>query len=231
MFGCRRGFHQGFRYSSKNSGDCPSPDTADGQGLITRVPALCSFVLIALLAGCSSDDDGDSGGGAAETAGDLVGVSDPAPDGGTPADTFTVDEALGTWVLGCQATPSTEAPYITSRLDMAPDTAQLNLSVFTDSACTNRTAETITEFSVEFFADSTTTALGEANHINLTAESITINGVTVSAGTNSVRYDIILVTNDSLYLGDLVNSGNGSSPETRPTELNQSQFFVMGDAG
>lgn len=204
------------------------------------LPVLALVAATTVLASCSSSDDDDGVDSSddlntSDPAGengdiDSSGTSGPAP-GSNPEDLFLLEGVDGTWVQGCQPTPAEQVPHATSRLDITVDTAQLTLSAFSDAGCTTSLGVTVTDFSVVYSPDTTTTALGEANHVDLTVESINLNGVTLSAGVNAIRYDIILMTNNSLYLGDLVNSGDGSTPEARPTELNQLQFFTQGDAG
>lgn len=191
------------------------------------VPNVAVAPLLVLLAGCGNGNDKNASGGG-DSLTDIFGIEDTGP-GDSQADETTFTDVGGRWVQGCLAGHTGEAPFTTSRLEIGILDAQLVQSVYSDAPCTERTSETITDFDVTFLFDRTTTQLGDANHINFVAESVTVDGEPDSSAVGDGRYDIFLMINETLYFGDRVNSGDGTTRETRPTELDQIRFYTRPD--
>jgi hypothetical protein len=68
-------------------------------------------------------------------------------------------------------------------------------------------------------------ALGDASHADITTESATLDGESVSDalsslfGLNETTFDILLIDNNILYAGDIDGDLDGSTEALRPTEL------------
>ncbi|MBX2880374.1 MAG: hypothetical protein KTR32_10605 [Granulosicoccus sp.] len=173
-------------------------------------------VLSAFIVACDSNDDQDSD--ANMTIADPA-VSGPAPTmpapGSSPDDLIRLDGLDGSWVQNCLAIDSQETPYISSSLSVSLDSATLTVNNFSDSACSDMTSTSTAELSLLFSAETVTSSLGEATHVEITNEQ-----------TNAVRFDLMLIINDSLYFGDLSNGLDGSTIELRPQQLDQIGFYV-----
>ena len=73
--------------------------------------------------------------------------------------------------------------------------------------------------------------MGEAQHIDVTPIRAEADGRAVpsylmkSTGLSNVSYDLVLVSNGKLYRGR-TGGGEGSTPQTRPTELDTVTFLI-----
>ena len=185
----------------------------------THRPFLLLPVACALLVGCSSSDDSPAN----ET-------SAPAPgDNGSPTVLTKFD---GTYLDSCQLSDE-EAPsegYEVVTGTIAGDTGTITVLNYTDDACTQpgSPAESVIQTSIVYPGGTVQTALGEADFVNVTPESVQYDGQAPTAeemqqlnnaGAFDTTYDILLLDGSSLYSGDIDGDLNGVSEATRPNTL------------
>lgn len=176
---------------------------------------LMTILIITGIQGCDSDNDP-----VVETTTTM-----PAP-GANPTDDITMDGLAGTWTRGCTALADS-SNYSTTQLDIADNVSTLTESFFTDNGCSTAAspAVVITDSSLVFDNTMATTTLGQANLVESTVESKTIDGASDTDGINTVTYNIMLITNNTLYYGDTSGDNNGSTAALRPTTLDQTYTF------
>lgn len=164
------------------------------------------------LYGCDSDDDDASANSD---------TSMPAP-GETPTDPVTVDGLAGQWATACAAMADS-AEYSSATMTIADNVATITESFFTDNACATAAspAVVVSDNSLVFDNSTSTTSLGEASNFESTVESKTVDGTPDNENVNTVVYDILLITNDTLYFGDKTGENNGTSATLRPQTLDQ----------
>jgi len=108
---------------------------------------------------------------------------------------------------------------------------------YTDDNCTIPATPAVIEFinNVVFTGGTTETDLGLAQHMDFTLQRATFDGVEASEadlldlqdiGAFDTTYSLALISDAKLYLADESGAEDGSSPETRPTKLDTSEFFV-----
>jgi len=143
----------------------------------------------------------------------------------------------GSWLLSCRLID--EGPmYETIQFNIQDDVFEVLGSEFTDSACTipEPFSAVITTISV-VYSGTTETGLGTATNIDGTVESVAISGLEELGsdldGTGEMFLDILLVMDNSLFLGLTENSGGGSGNDTgpeainpRPVQLDQTLEFI-----
>jgi len=69
----------------------------------------------------------------------------------------------------------------------------------------------VTENSLVFDNTTSNTSLGDASNLESTVESRTVDGVSSTDGINAITYDILLITNNTLYFGDKSGENNGTT--------------------
>ena len=170
-----------------------------------------------LLSGCSSDDN------SSDTS------TMPAP-GTAPEDTVTLEGLDGNWAKACMA-HATDATYSTATLVAADNVVTITDSVFTDSGCVTPASPATIESQRSLVFDGTTsnTSLGDASHVTWTVESKTINGVQDTASTNESAFDLMLITNNTLYFGDRSGANDGSTEALRPSTLDETAIFTLSE--
>lgn len=180
----------------------------------------------AMLAACSSDDDDDNNGddGAGDTSTPVDG--DNTGDTGNSGGLSGLD---GTWVQACLADDpdDAESEYSTGQSVFNGNMVTVTEMTYTDSGCTIAAdpAVIVIESSFVFPGGTTTTALGDATHIDVTIESVTLDGEPLSdefsdlIGLNDIEYDLVLIDNDMLYVGDTDGDLDGSTEALRPNAL------------
>lgn len=179
---------------------------------LRNITSVLVVVLVTALYGCDSDDNALT-----DTSASM-----PAP-GETPVDPITVDGLAGQWQRPCAAS-TTSADYSTADMTIADNVATITQSIFTDSACTTPAspAVIVTENSLVFDNTTSNTSLGDASNLESTVESRTVDGVSSTDGINAITYDILLITNNTLYFGDKSGENNGTTTTLRPLTLDQS---------
>lgn len=178
---------------------------------IRNKTTLLAIIVFTALYGCDSDDSP-----ASDTS-----TSMPAP-GETPGELVTVAGLDGLWKRACTASASS-SEYSSAEMNIAENVATITESYFTDSACSTpaSTAVVVTENSLVFDESVTATALGDANNVESTVESKSVDGSNVTEGVNVVTYDLLLLTNNTLYFGDKSAEGSGTTEALRPSTLDQ----------
>lgn len=177
---------------------------------------LCALLFALGLSACDSDDN------TAETNSSML-----AP-GATPGDEATLEGLDGNWATGCLAS-SGDATFTTTTISVADNVASVTQSIFTDNACTTAAtpASIVTDRSLQFDGETSNTSLGDASNVVWTVESRTVDGTPDSDGVNNMVWDIMLITNDTLYFGDRSGSNDGSTEALRPNTLDEVNIFTM----
>lgn len=180
---------------------------------IKQSTSLIAFALVVFLTGCSSDNDNNSS--------DDTSTTQPAP-GENPTDAITMDGLAGQWSRTCSAVADS-VEYSSAELNVADNVATVTESFYTDSACTTAAspAMVVTDNSLVFDDTTTSTSLGNANNVESTVESKTVDGTAATDGINVITYDIMLITNNTLYFGSKADANNGSTEALRPQTLDQ----------
>jgi len=195
--------------------------------MIKHLTGCTISVLLALsIVACSSDDDDPSDSGETSTPTDS--------NGGGPTINTAFD---GTWTQGCTADdpedPETE--YETTTLTIAGDVSTANVQFFSDSECqtpsTGFQTGTITS-SIVYPGAVTTTTQGDATHIDVTVESLLLDGepppeaLAAFSPVGEITYDLALIEGDTLYAGDDSGEFDGSTAALRPTQLDTANTFT-----
>ncbi len=186
-------------------------------------PSVKSLLMLplaaALVVGCSDSNDSP----ADET-------SAPAPNGGTPPTVLTKFD--GSYTEACTASDPNDASQgsevITTTI--AGDSGTLRLFSYSDADCAvpDTPAELVSEISISYPGGTVDTDLGTADFINVTPESVTVDGQPPTAeqmtqlnalGIFDTIYDIALLDGSSLYSGDTSGDMDGTTADNRPTTL------------
>jgi len=176
-------------------------------------------VAIALLTGCSSSDDTPAN----ETSSPSM---NPGP---SPTVLTTYDgEFLKACATDDPADPSVGSEVVS--ITISGDTAVSRTFNYSDAACQTpgAPAEIVFELSVAYPGDTVETLQGSADAVNVTVESVTLDGQMptaeeqarlVATNTYATQYDIFLLQDSSLFSGDTDGELDGSSEENRPDSL------------
>jgi hypothetical protein len=180
---------------------------------IIAILALTSLSLV----GCSSSSNSNSDGG-------VVGA-----------------QFNGNWAQACEVEgdpANANAEYSTITGSLNGSSATYVTTYYEDMNCTvpveDEQVVTITA-SLVYPGGTTTTALGEATHVDITTTGIRYDGVEPSAeeraqleaaGFFDTEYDLILELNNQLYFGDYTANFAGRTPETRPIEIEANPLFM-----
>lgn len=198
------------------------------------VAGIFAFGLAAGLAACGSDDDDDSSGtdssGAdtdlSDTGANPAGTSSPAP-GTTPAELVSAFD--GTWVSNCTQELSVTGFSEYQRITLVADADLLTRTVnsYTDTDCSVAAvpAVAISENSMQFPEGEVTTTQGPAAFVDITQESIEVDGFDASALQQTIGFDVeyniyVVGVDGRLYFGV-----PALSAETRPDVLNTDVYF------
>ena len=179
-----------------------------------KYTATALMISIYALTGCDSSDNS-----AVETS------TMPAPNQ-NPEDAVTLEGLDGQWNSACTAIADNSL-WSTANYSVADNVGTMTERFYTDNACSTDAspAITITENSLAFNGEVSSTSLGDASQVETTAESITTDGEAVSDAVNTITYDIMLITNNTLYFGDKSGAMNGSSADLRPESLDQMRTY------
>jgi len=172
----------------------------------------------ALVVGCSDSNDSPAN----ET-------SAPSPEGEQATVLTKFD---GTYLDTCELVDDNdrdEGSQVTS-ITIAGDTGSLRFFYYTDAACTSPDvpAEAVADISLAYPGGTVQTALGVADFVNITLETVLYDGVPATAeqiqqlnqeGALDTRYDILLLDDSSLYAGDDSAELDGGTEATRPNTL------------
>lgn len=186
----------------------------------TMTFSLRSVVLLPLaaayLVGCSSSSDSPASG-----------TSTPGPDGGDPPTVLT--KFNGTYLEACAVADELfpEDGSEVTTIVISGDSASTTILSYTDAACTipDIPAEAVLTLSIAYPGGTVVTDMGTADFVDITTESILIDGVAPSAAQLATfdvlgtTYDIALLNGSSLFLGDDTGELDGESAETRPDTL------------
>jgi len=182
-----------------------------------RTMSAC-LVSLALLAGCSNDKDPDPTDPSSE-------ISGPAPDQGPGPQPLSQYD--GNYAYPC-VPPTDLDPGELVELSIQGDTATLTATAFSDAECTQPGDTATQTFSLVYPGGTTDTPRGSADHVDITLESIEINGEPASAefiqgfeqeGEFDTFYTIVLIDGASLFIGIDGEVNDGTSPELRHTEI------------
>lgn len=157
--------------------------------------------------------------------------------GGTDnQNTSAVTQFDGVWKTLCfQGVPSGSFETLTTINGTSYVADEFN---YTDIDCSVPASPNVVrrQVSVVYLQEQTLTDLGNATHINVNVESITLDGAPPSdaqmdeltaAGAFDTIYNLLLVNNDKLYAGDENDELDGSTPEKRPTDIATGDDFIQ----
>lgn len=138
---------------------------------------------------------------------------------------ITLEGLDGSWSQACLA----DSTLFTVAVMIAENVATLTESFFTDSACDTAAspASIETQRSLVFDGTTTITATGEASNVEWMVESKLVDGVADFNDLNNAVYDVMLIANNTLYVGDRSGSNDGSAEALRPTALDQNNIFTL----
>lgn len=172
----------------------------------------------ALVIGCSDSDDSPA-----------TQTSQLGPNGETPTVLTKFD---GSYLGACELSDEEDPTdgFEISSVTVAGDSGSIQSFNYTDDACTTpgTPAETMLEISIAYPVGTVQTALGVADFVNITPESITFDGQAPTPEQMQVlgltaifdtSYDILLIDGSSLYAGDDSGELNGETEATRPNTL------------
>ena len=138
----------------------------------------------------------------------------------------------GSYLGGCEQSdeedPTDGFEIISSKID--GDSGSIKAFNYTDEACAtpDMPAETVLELSIAYPGGTVQTALGTADFIDITPESITFDGQAPTpeqmqllgqSGAFDTYFDIVLIDGSSLYLGDDSGELDGETAAKRPNTL------------
>jgi len=198
-----------------------------------HVKTTAILITSALMAGCSGSDD-------------VVELADPETLSEIPESTLPTDgDASGQTSMPAPGTDPSDAPQPLTRFDgnylractlvneldggvwevnelsIQGDTGASTLTQYSDSECTQPTLIEITTFSFIYPGGTANTALGVADFIDVTIEGETLDGVDVFSDMTQL-FDLILLDGNSLFVGLTTEELDGSTPETRPVDIDES---------
>jgi len=153
--------------------------------------------------------------------------------GSSTAPIIPVDEKYkGNYLFPCSPIEELGETFETQSLEIMGTTGSSTTLQYSDAECTQpfeNGDQTVLTYSFEYPGGTTETALGIADHINITVESALVNGIEPSPelelGIGNTTYDIVLLNGAMLHFGgsDTETSGDASNDgltaETRHTML------------
>lgn len=188
-------------------------------------PSLLLALTCAWVVGCSDSNDP----AANETS--MLG-----PGGDTPT---VLSSYNGTYLQACTLDdpqdPSAGAGVTT--IVIAGDLATTTILNYSDEACTAPTvpAEVTIQASIAYPGGTVQTDLGVADFVDLTPESVLVDGQSPSAeemtlltqlGLLNPFFDILLLDGSNFYVGDTSGELDGESEANRPTALDLDDVFI-----
>ncbi len=205
--------------------------------MVYQKAGLTSVMLASALyvVGCGGSDNNNNNNNV--EAGDNSGMTSMPVNGGggtnEGAGTDSTGMLNGTWVSDCDSGEVTTATFSGNAVTAVE-------REYLDVDCTQPDPEGTlleTQASVSFPQGSVSTSVGTAYFINVTPEGYSVNGVPFTAeeiqsfgdfGSFDTDYSIYAIANDGrLYFGDDPDNFDvGSSPATRPTEVDQTYGFT-----
>lgn len=183
------------------------------------------------ISACGSDND------------DMPATDSNTSDGTSmPADNddnapLILTDFDGTWVGTCDLIDPADDSSLSEILtiSIAGDVANSTQQYFTDSTCETANDNPQTRevsWSITYPGATTVTALGEATQLNRTIEGLTFDNEALTpeelaeAPLGVVVYDIALLIDDTLYIGDRDGELDGSTAGLRPTILDEVIVFT-----
>ncbi len=205
--------------------------------------ALAAVMVSSMVAmGCSSSNRGDSEEGG-DTGGATAGTTGGTDTGGTTGETgggTGIAEFDGNWTQPCEGDGDgvfEDEAWEVVNLAISGGTVTSDNFTYTDSACTIPDVPALVTITatLEYPGGTSNTSLGVARHVNATTTEVLIDGAAPtteqeaffqSLGTYDTEYDLILISSDNLYLGELTDLNDGETEATRPIDIDQDDFFV-----
>jgi len=181
------------------------------------------LVASALLIGCSSNSSDNSDLENQGLESDQTSIPAPGTDPNGGPQPLT--QYNGNYLYDC--TPDGEVSVVQS-LTIQDDVATSINQIYKDAECTQPDRKVELTLSIVYPGGTTDTPIGTADHIDLTVESFRVNDieptieelrVAEAEGLFVTIYSIILLDGAMLYTGAVGGENDGSSPDTRATEL------------
>lgn len=192
----------------------------------------CTLLIAAalvVLAGCSSSDSTPA-----------MNNSDSSPNGENTGGGQVLAKYNGTFTSPCESSgssiPLVGATIIT--INVNDDSGSVRVFNYTDNACTTpgTPAEVFSEVSITYPGGTVDTPLGMADFVNLSPESLLIDGrqptdierqLLSGAGIGAAIYDIFLIKDTGLYIGQKGVGRDGTSVEKRPDTLRSEPYVLQ----
>ena len=163
----------------------------------------------------------------------MFGCSSSSNKSGGGGD--SVAEYNGTWTQACVDEGFGESSVTV--LDINGSTGTSTSYEYTDANCAVPAVPAVftAAYSMVYPGGTTTTALGEARHIDLTPTSFEIDSVPLTAeqlaqatagGAFNTDYGLIHLADDTLYVGENTDVLDGTTAAKRPLELDTVDVFV-----
>ncbi len=175
------------------------------------------LVSTVLLAGCTGDNDNFD---AAELGNDLL-------ETGTDLDDIldANSQFNGNFLRGCSLADDPANGFEINEVAIQGDSFVTTVSQFADAQCTLLNGVFVFDSTLVFPGDTVDTPLGVADFIDITVDSLTLNGESVID--NSFEdFDLILLDGNNLLFGDDSGEFDGETRETRPVEIDE-DFVLM----
>lgn len=150
-------------------------------------------------------------------------------------------ELQGRWQGGCVLFDREDPDdgYEITSFTFTGNTYRSDSTVYADSNCSTvlerglfmSASSMQTEGTVSRAPGSKDTAQGSVAFIDVHTERFLIDNVPLTEAMAGVfpaetQYDIVLLENNTIYLGNVSGSNDGTSPERRPTELDENRVYV-----
>lgn len=197
-----------------------------------KTPIPCTFLIAAALSvvvGCSSSDSAPANGNKDSSSNSNNGNSGQILAKYNGAFTSSCEPSDGT-------IPLVGSTIVTTTVN--DDSGSIRAYNYVDDSCTipGSPAELLAEVSISYPGGTVDTPKGEADFVNLSPESITIDGrqptdverqLLTGAGVGAKIYDIFLIDGAKLYLGDRVSGRDGTTAEKRPNTLRSEPYNLQ----
>jgi len=171
--------------------------------------ALC-VIPLAVLGACSSGSDDSTPANTPDPensdTSDIADTSQVVDNETPPATSSVAEKYIGTYVSACDGN-------VVAMQTITADTRTQTTTFYDDAECTTPGLSESIVFSLVYPGGTTTTNLGEADHVDETIESLTINGEVTQPADNFplTSYEIYLLDGINLYLADFA----ADTPEER----------------
>ena len=177
-----------------------------------KLASLALLITSAILTGCSSSSDGA----------DNDATTNPVPGSDPIIAPQLSGRYNGNYLRACR---EDQGVWEQDELSIEGSVAIIRNAEFTDAGCTQLDIEFLTTLSIEFTGGTMNTALGVADFVTSTPETTTFNGESINLG-NVPLYDLILLDGNNLHFGLLTVENDGSSPESRPVQIDVDEAAV-----